>query len=121
MRNDSPSLSKYSPGVLSMLPLYYVGWADSVLSPSEVILIRNKVEDLNFFNSRRQRIAAKNGGNPASPPSHALFKEWISILQNAAQKLPQNSKHSLVQLGLEMAQRSAAKEGNSLWQNFQHS
>ena len=54
--------------------------------------------------------------NPASPPSHHLFKEWISILQKAAQELPQNTKRSLVELGLEIAQKTSPKEVSAKWQ-----
>ena len=104
MRNDAPLLSKYSPGVLSLLPLYYIGWADSVLSPSEVNLIRDKVKELDFLTDDDKKLLLK-WWNPASPPSHHLFKEWISILQKAAQELPQNKKRSLVDLGLEIAQK----------------
>ncbi len=115
MRKDSLSLSKYSPGVLSLLPLYYVGWADSILSPSEVKLIRNKVKELDFLTKEDKELLLK-WWDPSTPPPHALFKEWISILQNAAQELPQNSKQSLVKLGLEMAQKSSTKEEKARWQ-----
>ena len=115
MRNDASSLSKYSPGVLSLLPLYYVGWADSVLSPSEIKLIRNKVKGLDFLTKEDKELLLK-WWNPSAPPSRALFKEWISILKNATQELSQNSKHSLVELGLEMAQKSASKQSIAYWQ-----
>ena len=50
MKNDAPSHSKYTPGVLSLLPLFYIGWADSVLSPSEIKLIRSQSKRTRFPN-----------------------------------------------------------------------
>ena len=41
----------FSPGVLSLLPLFYVGWSDSVLSPSEVKLIHKKINQLKLLKS----------------------------------------------------------------------
>ena len=39
-----------SPGILSMLPMFYVGWSDSILSPSEMTLIHEKIETAGFLN-----------------------------------------------------------------------
>ena len=44
----------YSPGVLSMLPLFYVGWSDSVLSPSEMKMIHQKIPRLKIHHNAAQ-------------------------------------------------------------------
>ncbi len=116
MRKGTPIFSKYSPGVLSLLPLFYVGWADSLLSPSEIKLIRKKVKELTFLTEKDKKLLLK-WWDPSTPPSRRLFKEWISILKKNAQEMPQDSKQSLADLGLEMAQRSSTKDQLIRWQS----
>ncbi len=104
-------LPSYSPGVLSLLPLYYVGWADSLLSPAEVKLIRNKISKLSFLEADDKKLLLK-WADPAHPPQHQLFRQWGAILRRAAAELPRTQKQSLVELGLEMARKST--EGGQL-------
>ncbi|MFT5169195.1 MAG: acyl-CoA oxidase [Saprospiraceae bacterium] len=115
MSTQPPDFPKYSPGVLSLLPLYYVGWADSILSPGEVKLIREKVKQLNFLTvaDKRQLVEWTDPGNP---PSQALFRHWVSILKKQAASLPKDSKKSLVELGLEMARKSTTDQDVLKWQ-----
>ena len=49
----------YSPGVLSLLPLYYVGWADSILSPSEAQLIQDQIDRLELLDDTDRRLLKK--------------------------------------------------------------
>lgn len=107
--------SDYSPGILSLLPVYYVGWADSILSPSEVKLIRKMVDKLDFLtiSDKRQLV---EWTNPAKPPSEQLFKHWYYVLQKKAKELPAASKKSLVHMGLEMAKQSSTDQEVLKWQ-----
>ena len=83
MSNQPPSFPSYSPGVMSLLPLFYVGWADTVLSPSEVMLIRRKINNLHFLSKEDKALLAK-WGNPALPPSPAQFKHWVNLIKKTA-------------------------------------
>jgi acyl-CoA oxidase len=91
-----------SPGVLSLLPLFYIGWSDSVLSPSEMAFIHKKIADLGFLTQADKDYLIKYT-NPRNPPSEAVFKEWLEILRYEAAKLPQGNKQTLAQLGLDIA------------------
>jgi acyl-CoA oxidase len=115
MNSQPLDYPNYSPGVLSLLPLYYVGWADSILSPAEVKLIREKVNKLDFLTiaDKRQLI---EWTDPSNPPSSSLFKHWVNILKKQAASLPKDSKKSLVELGLEMAQKSTTDSDILKWQ-----
>ena len=44
----------YTPGILSVLPLFYVGWSDSVLSPTEMRFIHQKLEGMVFLTQTRR-------------------------------------------------------------------
>ena len=43
MSKNPPSFQSYSPGIQSLLPLFYVAWADQVLSPNEVRFLEKKI------------------------------------------------------------------------------
>lgn len=108
------SFAPYSPGVMSILPLLYVGWADSVLSPSEVKLIKTKVNELDFLTDEDKATLTK-WGNPAKPPSEAEFKHWVSLLKKSAAQLPCEERQSLSNLGIEMAKKTASGDEISQW------
>lgn len=103
------SLPNYSPGVLSLLPLFYVGWADSILSPSEVKLIQKRIGEMTFLNSSEIKLL-QSWSTPNKPPSDQLFHQWAQLIKTTANELPNDSKQSLVDLGLEMARQSATQD-----------
>jgi acyl-CoA oxidase len=110
--------SSYSPGVLSLLPLYYVGWADSILSPSEVKLIHKKINELPFL-SNSDKAVLQEWSNPSQPPAKSIFKEWVQILKDHAAAMPPESTKSMANLGIEMARSSAPKEEILKWSSEQ--
>ena len=109
MSKNPPVFPDYSPGVMSLIPLFYVGWADSVLSPSEVKLIDKKISALGFLTSKDKDILS-DWCNPSKPPSKELFKNWVSILKKASKEMPAESRKSLADIGIEMALKTAHKE-----------
>ncbi len=106
----------FSPGVLSLLPLFYIGWSDSVLSPSEMKLIHKKLNELSFLTKEDKEYLIKHT-NPQFPPSDDLYKEWSEAIKSAAVNLPKSDKRSLAQLGLEMARSSTSFKNEQFWQN----
>lgn len=109
-----PSLNSYSPGIQSLLPLFYVAWADRVLSPSEVRFLSEKVKDLKFLSEQDLRLI-KKWSDPRFPPDRELFQHWKIVLRNAAVRSDSEGKQSLVDLGLEMAKRTAGQEESQLF------
>jgi acyl-CoA oxidase len=100
-----------SPGVLSLLPLFYIGWSDSVLSPSEMAFIHKKVSELGFLTQAEKDYLIKYT-DPRNPPADTVFKEWLEILRYEAAKLPQSSKQTLAQLGIDIAKaHTSASQG----------
>jgi len=114
MSQQPPLFPTYSPGVMSILPLLYVGWADSVLSPSEVKLIEKKINDAHFLTDA-DRATIKEWSNPAHPPSNDKFKHWVSLLKKTAAQLPCEKRQSLSNLGIEMAKRTATGSESLQW------
>ncbi|MEM1219458.1 MAG: acyl-CoA dehydrogenase [Bacteroidota bacterium] len=102
MSTNPPSIGDYSPGILSLLPMIYVAWADQVLSPSEVRVLQHKVSQLASLTADDLELIQK-WTNPQSPPSRELFQNWRIILSGYAAQLPTAQRISLAALGLEMA------------------
>ncbi|HOY11741.1 MAG TPA: acyl-CoA dehydrogenase [Saprospiraceae bacterium] len=106
----------YSPGVLSMLPLFYVGWSDSVLSPSEMKIIHQKIKDFDFLTPADKKYLIQYT-NPQFPPSEELFKSWMSAMKEAVANMPKSKIQSLSELGLEIAKASISYKNDQLWQS----
>lgn len=107
-------LVNYSPGILSVIPLFYVGWADSILSPTEIKLIHEKIATLPYLTDADKKIIAE-WSNPAKPPSDALYKKWVRLMQSAAASAGNEKRQSLVDLGLEMAKKNAEHTDEKAW------
>ncbi|MFT6334984.1 MAG: acyl-CoA oxidase [Halioglobus sp.] len=103
-----------TPGILTMLPMFYVGWSDSVLSPSEIALIHDKLSKADFLSQKEKDYLIKYT-NPKNPPSQEIFKEWVEVLRKNAHDLEGIEKKSLVQLGIEMAKSSSSTQENKPW------
>lgn len=101
-----------SPGILSLLPMFFVGWSDSVLSPSEIKLIHEKLRAADFLTEEEKSYLIKYT-DPLNPPSKEVFKEWLQVIKENAHDLENIEKKSLVELGLEMATSSVIGEAST--------
>ena len=93
--------------ILAVLPLFYVGWSDSVLSPSEMKLIRKVIDEMEFLEDSDKEYLRK-WTNPKNPPSDEEFKTWLNAIQGKAAQMAADDKQSLVQLGLQISQVSSS-------------
>ena len=55
-QGPGPKDFQYTPGVLSVLPLIYVGWSDSVLSPSEMKRIHDEIAELDYLTKKEKEV-----------------------------------------------------------------
>lgn len=107
-------LKDLSDGVLSVLPMFYVGWSDSVLSPSEIKLVHSKIEALSFLSAEDKSYLIK-WTDPKSPPTKDVFQFWVSQLNQHAKRINFDQKKSLVDLGLQIAMNNT--QSQALWEN----
>lgn len=103
----------YSPGIISVLPLFYIGWSDSVLSPSEMKSIQKIINEMDFLSSEDQETLL-SWTDQKNPPSEETFKSWLEIIRSQANQLQLSEKVSLVDLGLQMA-RSSSGAKKEIW------
>lgn len=95
-----------SPGILSLLPLFYVGWSDSVLSPSEMKLIHSKIKSYDFLSEEEKSYLLK-WSDPLNPPSEVEFKHWAQSIKKASNEFSESERHSLIDLGIEIAKNNS--------------
>ncbi len=113
MKTISEKVKELTPGILSVIPLIYVGWSDSVLSPSEMKVIRKKVESYDFLTFSDKKYILQ-WLNPLNPPSDKEFKLWSSALRENSKTLESSKKQSLIDLGVEMAKSSSGNKEEAL-------
>lgn len=105
----------YSPGLISVLPIIYMGWADSVLSPSEMQAIHDLLDKMPHLSSTEKQQVIR-WSEPAHPPDEETFKEWIIQMKQHALHLNRSERSNLASLGLAMA-KNAFQHPQRLWQN----
>ncbi len=108
------SQTQISPGKLSMIPLFYIGWSDSVLSPSEMKLIHQKLAKLDFLTEDDKEYLIR-WTDPTNPPSDEIFKEWSNIIRSHKSLLSQDQLKSLSELGLELARNATNYRSDEIW------
>lgn len=111
---NSDATTEITPGILTMLPLFYVGWSDTVLSPSEIDLIHEKIGEADFLTEDEKAYLIKYT-DPKNPPNKELFKSWVEVLRENAHDLEDIKKKSLVDMGIEMAISSTQYSEQKPW------
>ena len=106
--------TELNAGVLSLLPLFYVGWSDSVLSPGEMSMIHKSLNDMDILTKEDKAYLIK-WTNPQNPPTPEVFEFWYKTIKALSKDLPLERKDQLVKLGLEIAKKSSSGEDSKIW------
>ncbi len=91
------------PRLLSLLPLIYVAWSDSDLTLSEWRVIADRIEKLDWPEASKLTVLER-WLNPDAPPEPGELRGLLSIIRRLASGLPESTRRSLADLGVEMAQ-----------------
>lgn len=110
------SQAQFTPGVLSMLPLFYVGWSDSVLSPSEMKLIQKKIKAADFL-TKDDKTYLIHWSDPKNVPSPQQFRSWVNALKQHTDSLDLLQKKSIAKIGAEVAQASIHYKQDQIWKS----
>lgn len=96
-----------TPGILSVLPIFYVGWSDSVLSPSEMKTIQALIENLPHLTEEDKKLL-QSWTDQRNPPDKETFAEWTNVLQQHVSKLDGSERKHLFEIGLSMARQASS-------------
>lgn len=107
--HPTQEMEELTPGILSVLPLFYIGWSDSVLSPSEMEIIHQQLEKMDFL-SAQEKAYLKKYSTPKNPPSGEVFRHWVESLQEHAHDLEDIEKKNLAEIGVALAKSSTASD-----------
>jgi len=89
--------------------MLFAAWSDSVLTPSEIKLLRSQASKIKHVKEGELELLL-SWSDPRIPPPRYLFEHWEQMLVKASKEMGTDSKKSLVDLGLQMAMQSARKE-----------
>lgn len=104
----------FSPGVLSVLPIFYIGWSDSVLSPSEMRAIQDYLRQLPLLTEADKKLLL-SWTDQRNPPDKETFAAWAKAIQHYAGDLSATQRQSLVDVGIEMARKAASIHDAQQW------
>ena len=89
-------------GLLTLLPMLYVGWADGLLTPTEAVKIRERLEKESWMTeAEKERMA--EWLDPRRPPGEMDLRRWLQVIRASGEQLPAAARQSLANLGVEMA------------------
>lgn len=116
MANPSKAQHEYSMGILSVIPIFFVAWSDTVLSPSEVKSLREKINSFDFLSiaDKKQLLAWMD---PSQPPTKEVFKSWYAAIKQSGEVFSIEKKTSLAEMGFAMAKKGGSFENDSVWTN----
>ena len=96
-------LLKINPNLNIFLPIIYVVWSDSVLTPSEIKTIRDLIDSQKWLKEDERKFLYDQL-NPATPPSPDQFKGWLEEIRMAADQISNDKNVRLVDIGIQLAQ-----------------
>ncbi|RED97972.1 acyl-CoA dehydrogenase family protein [Marinoscillum furvescens] len=98
-----------NPYLFSFMPMFYMVWADAILTPSEILKIRELVDN-QLWVTEEDRAFLLGKLDPKTPPSPDELKSWLVEIRRAAGSLSADMKKSLVDIGIELARLNARNQ-----------
>ena len=105
-------LFEENPTLYAFLPLFYMVWADAVLTPSEITRVKKLLEKQQWL-TPEEKTFLLSFLNPTSPPSPNQLKSWLKEIKKTSEYLTPEMKSSLVEIGIKLAKvnsRSGTEE-----------
>lgn len=111
---------KENPDLYAFLPIFYVAWSDTLLTPAETSTLKDFIESQSWLKEADKAILLRQL-NPASPPSPDEFKSWLAEIKKVLDPLSPDKSDSLVDIGLKLAQLHAGGRLNDSLQQARES
>ncbi len=105
-----------NPKLLSFLPIFYMVWADAILTPSEILKLREIIDRQDWI-SVEERAFLISKLDPKHPPAPRELKEWLVKIRSVSQDLTTEMKRNLVDIGIELARLNARNQDDLSLEN----
>lgn len=91
-----------NPDLYVFLPIFYIVWSDSLLTPTELSTLKKLIESQEWLSPDEKKFLI-NKINPSEQPSSDELKEWYNEIKKVLDpELPEKSD-SLVETGIKLA------------------
>ena len=97
------SYFEQNPSLYAFLPVFYLVWADAVLTPTEIQGIRNLINKQDWLSSEEQTFLL-SFIDPKNPPSPQQLKQWQAEIRATAGNLDEDLKKTLSDIAIQMAE-----------------
>ena len=104
---------KSNPRLYTFLPVIYVAWSDTVLSPEEIQTLTSSIQEQSWLQESERKILLSQL-DPAHPPSPDEFKRWLAEIRTVINPELTGRKDSLVDIGLHLVKLHSKGEMNGL-------
>ncbi|MFY0606970.1 MAG: acyl-CoA dehydrogenase family protein [Cyclobacteriaceae bacterium] len=97
------------PELLTFLPIFYMVWADAILTPSEIIKLQEIIARQDWI-TEDERAFLLSKLDPKHPPKPKELKEWLVKIRSVSMGLDRDMKKNLVDIGIELARLNARNQ-----------
>jgi acyl-CoA oxidase len=98
-----------NPSLYVFLPIFYMVWSDSVLTPSEIKTIHSIIEGQKWLNEEEKKFLLEQI-NPSAPPSAGQLRSWLDEIRKV--EFSSDKKESLIDIGIRLAGLHTNGSGN---------
>ena len=109
---QSPVLQA-NPALYSFLPMFYMAWADAVLTPGEVTSLQSIIEKQHTLKTD-ERAFLLSFLDPKDPPTPNELKSWMKTIRESSDRISEKEKKSVVEIGMDLARLHQAPDTEEL-------
>lgn len=95
---------KENPHLFVFLPIFYVAWSDTLLTPGEMRSLKDFIKAQSWLKEEDKAVLLEQL-NPSSPPAPDEFKRWLSEIQEVIEPTAPDKKDTLVDIGIKLSRR----------------
>ena len=107
---NTPTLEK-NPKLYSLVPMFYMVWADAVLTPEEHRQVLSLIEKQSWI-SPEEKTFLLSYLNPAKPPSAQTLKSWQNEIRNISENMSADVRENLIDISLRLAKSKGMSQDN---------
>ncbi len=105
--------AKNSPALYAFLPLLYVAWSDTLLTPAETRALTDFIRNQSWLTERDKEIILARL-DPATPPSPDEFKTWLDEIRTVVNHENPDKGDTLIDIGLKLLEAHLPADGRQI-------